>query len=156
MNSNCKWVTGIQGKREWKVGTGTCKNHYLSDSLPVKFTELCKPSHKYSVVVKFFLSHNKRQLAQNSISTDAIHDLLQRYNSLSLFNTHRTTLLIHSCFTIQVYNIELILNRCLWLECMINKAPTVLSLCYSTIGTQDQVITFLSNRVKDQRANLNC
>ena len=30
---------------------------YSSDSLPVKFTELSKPSHKYSIVC---LSHNKR------------------------------------------------------------------------------------------------
>ena len=40
------WVTGIQGKREWeqKMVMGTCKNYYSSlDSLPVKFTELCKP-----------------------------------------------------------------------------------------------------------------
>ena len=70
------WVTGIQGKKERKVGMGTCKNCYLSDSLPVKFTELCKSSHKYLIIVKFFLSHNKRQPAHNSISTDAIHDLL--------------------------------------------------------------------------------
>ena len=70
-------VTGIQGKRERKAGTGTCKNRcYLSDSLLVKFSKLCKPSHKYSIVVEFFLSHNKRQPAQNSISTDAIRDLL--------------------------------------------------------------------------------
>ena len=54
------WITGIQRKQEWKAGMGICKNRcYLSDSLPVKFTELCKPSHKYSIIVKFFLSHNK-------------------------------------------------------------------------------------------------
>ena len=73
-------VTGIQGKRERererKAGTGTCKNRYLSDSLLMKFSKLCKPSHKYSFVVEFFLSHNKRQPAQNSVSTDAIRDLL--------------------------------------------------------------------------------
>ena len=71
-------VTGIQGKRkqerERKTGTGTCKNIcYSLDSLPLKFTELCKPSHKYSIV---FLSHNKPQPAQSSILTDAIRDLL--------------------------------------------------------------------------------
>ena len=77
----CGWfqVTGIQGKREQKAGMGACKNHcYLSDSLPVKVThtQLCKPSHKYSIVVKFFLSHNKYQPPQNSIlMTDAICDL---------------------------------------------------------------------------------
>ena len=71
-------VAGIQGKREqeweWKTRTGTCKNIcYSSDSLPVKSTELCKPSHKYSIV---FLSYNMHWYAQNSISTDAIHNLL--------------------------------------------------------------------------------
>ena len=70
-------VNGIQGKQEWKAGTGTCKNLcYLLDSLSLKFTELCKPSHKYLIVVKFFLSHSKCQPAQNSISTNAICDLL--------------------------------------------------------------------------------
>ena len=61
------------------MGTGTCKNccHSLS-SLPVKLTELCKPSQKYSFIVKFLMSHNKlkRQPAQNSISIDAARDLL--------------------------------------------------------------------------------
>ena len=42
---NCEsfQVIGIQveQEREWKTGTGTCKNHcYSSDFLPVKFTEL--------------------------------------------------------------------------------------------------------------------
>ena len=77
--SNLHKVIGIQGKREreWKAEMGACKNCcYSSDSLPVKFTELCKPSHKYSIVVKFFLSHNKRQPAQNSILTDPICNLL--------------------------------------------------------------------------------
>ena len=46
-----QWVTGIQGKWKWererklerKTGRGTWKNSsYSSDSLPVKFTELCK------------------------------------------------------------------------------------------------------------------
>ena len=74
-------VTGIQGKweLEWerKMEMGICKNHcYSLDSLPVQLTELCKPSHKYSIVVKFCLSHNKRQPTQNSISTDAIRNLL--------------------------------------------------------------------------------
>ena len=69
-------ATGIQGKRERerKTGTGTFKNScYSSDSLPVKFTELCKPSHKCLIVC---LSHNKRRSAQNSILTNAICDLL--------------------------------------------------------------------------------
>ena len=71
-------ATGIQGKwnreQERKTGTGTCKNKcYSSDSLPVKFTELCKPSHKYSII---FLSHNKRQSAQNSILINTTCDLL--------------------------------------------------------------------------------
>ena len=71
-------VTGIQGKqeREWerKTGTATCKNDCSSsDSLPAKFTESCKPSHKYSIV---FLSYNKHQPAQKSISADEIRDLL--------------------------------------------------------------------------------
>ena len=54
------------------------KSCSLSDSLPVKFTEWCKPSHNYvySIIVKFFLSHNKHWHTQNSVSTDAIHDLL--------------------------------------------------------------------------------
>ena len=56
---------------------GTCKNYcYSPDSLPVKFTELCKPSQNYLIVVKLFLSHNKPQLTQNSILTDIIRDLL--------------------------------------------------------------------------------
>ena len=43
--STCLWVTEIQGKRERKTGTGTCRNNcYSSDSLPVKFPELYKPS----------------------------------------------------------------------------------------------------------------
>ena len=59
-------VSGIQGKKErerkWKIGTGTCKNSsYSSVSLPVKFTELYEPSHKYAIVVKFFLLHNMCQ-----------------------------------------------------------------------------------------------
>ena len=71
-------LTGIQGKQEqeWdrKTGMGTCNNCcYLSDSLPVKFIELCEPNYKYSIV---FRSHNKCRPAQNSILTDAICDLL--------------------------------------------------------------------------------
>ena len=71
-------LTGIQGKQEqeWdrKTGMGTCNNCcYLSDSLPVKFIELCEPSYKYSIV---FRSRNKCRPAQNSILTDAICDLL--------------------------------------------------------------------------------
>ena len=57
----------------------TCKNcYYLSDSLPVKFIELCKPSHKYLIVVEFLQSHNKlkQQPIQNGISIDAACDLL--------------------------------------------------------------------------------
>ena len=80
-------ITGIERKweQEWeqKVATGTWRNHcYLSDSsrdsLPIKIThaQLCKPSHKYSIMVKFFLSHNKHQPTQSSISTDAICDVL--------------------------------------------------------------------------------
>ena len=65
MHVNPIRVNEIQGKwqreREFKTGMGTCKNScYSSDSLPVKFTELCKPNHKYLIV---FLSHNKRQPA---------------------------------------------------------------------------------------------
>ena len=46
------WVNGIQERK-----MGTCNNHcYSSDSSPV---ELYKPSHKHSIVIKFFLSHNK-------------------------------------------------------------------------------------------------
>ena len=92
---------GKWNSRETGTGAGTemgtCKNHcYSLDSLPVKFTELCKPSHKHSIIVKFFLSHNKHWPAQNSISTDVIHDLLCLYNYFSLFNTHYTSMLIHS------------------------------------------------------------
>ena len=57
---------------------------YSSDSLPVKLTELCKPSHKYLIV---FLSHNKRWPAQNSILTDAICDLLYDYTILLSYLT---------------------------------------------------------------------
>ena len=40
-----------------KTGMGTCKNSCSSlDSLPMKFIESCKPSHKYSIA---FLTHNK-------------------------------------------------------------------------------------------------
>ena len=75
-------VTGIQGKREWeqewKMGMGICKNSCSSsDSLPVKFTELCKLSHKYSIV---FLAYNKRWPAQNSISTNYIMPFAIFYN----------------------------------------------------------------------------
>ena len=70
-------VTGIQGKWEWEWERELGKNHcYSPDSLPVKFTELCKTSQKYSIVVKLFLSHNKSQPTQNSVSTDVIRDLL--------------------------------------------------------------------------------
>ena len=56
-------VSGIQGKweqeRERNTGTGTCINCcYSSDSSPVKFMELYKPSHWYGRAVKFFLLHN--------------------------------------------------------------------------------------------------
>ena len=79
-------------------GKGTCKNSsYSSDSLPVKFIELCKLSYRYSIV---FLLHNKHWPAHNSVSTDAIGDLLSLYNSFSLFNTHCTSMLIHRHFTI--------------------------------------------------------
>ena len=96
------WVTGIQEKwkQEWeqKTGMGTCSNGcYSFDSLPMKFTELCKLSHKYSIN---FLSYSKRQPARNSISTDAIRNLLYLYNSFNLFNTHHTSMLIHSRLTI--------------------------------------------------------
>ena len=61
------------------MGTKTHKNCcYSLGFLPVKLTELCKPSHKYSFVVKFLLSYNKlkRRPAQNSISIDAALNLL--------------------------------------------------------------------------------
>ena len=66
-------VTGIQGKRELEWERKMGHSCYSSDSLLVKFRKLRKPSHKYSIV---FLSHNKHQPAQKSISTDAIHNLL--------------------------------------------------------------------------------
>ena len=55
-------VTGIQRKweqeREWNTGTGTCKNHfYSSDSSPVRFTGMYKPSHWYAIVVKLIPLH---------------------------------------------------------------------------------------------------
>ena len=34
---------------------------YSSVSLPMRFTELCKPSHQYVTTVKFFLLHNNYQ-----------------------------------------------------------------------------------------------
>ena len=40
---------------ETEHGNGNLQNCYSSDSLPVRFTELYKPSHWYAIVVKFFL-----------------------------------------------------------------------------------------------------
>ena len=82
VEAKIKTKLGNWNSRKTGTGAGTESRNRnlqksLSDSLPVKFTELCKSSHKYSIVVKFFVPHNKRQPAQNSISTDAIHDLLR-------------------------------------------------------------------------------
>ena len=37
---------------------------------------------------------------------------------------------------------------------MINNEPTVLSLYYPTIGTQDEIITCLSSQVKESKLKL--
>ena len=63
---HCKrGVTRIQGKWEWErernTGTETCKIVVIQCTLdlsPLRFTELYKPSHWYTIVVKFFLLHN--------------------------------------------------------------------------------------------------
>ena len=64
-----------------------------------------------------------------------IRDLLYLYNSFTLFNTHRTSMRR--------------INRRLWLECMINKAPMLFA-----IGTQEKIITFYLTGWR--RTNLKC
>ena len=66
--SGAKWVTGIQEKQEWNMGTETCKiGRYSSDSSPVRFTELYNLSHWCTIVAKFFLEffllHNAYEIS---------------------------------------------------------------------------------------------
>ena len=120
-----KTETGVETEK----GMGTHKYCcYSLDSLPMKFTELCKPSHKYSIVLKFFQSHNKRQPTTQYITWCHLRSILM----IQLLKPHCTTTLIQSCFTIWLnLSFQYRNNRHLWLQCMMcNNTPTVFVLSH--------------------------
>ena len=119
------------------TGMGTCKNCcYSPDSSPVRSTELYKPSHWYTTVVKFFLLHNA---LSNKCPCNAVYQLMSfmiNYNYLAYLTL--TVRICYNCFKIWLNGLKFQCrnNRRLWLKCAINSAPIALTktcgICYNS------------------------
>ena len=78
---------------------GTCKNCYLSDSSPVKFTKLSP--HQYTIAIVLFILSNKHPYKQYSRLTSLVSNnnytvLIFYLSYLTL--TARLSMLVHSCW----------------------------------------------------------
>ena len=140
------------------MGTGTYKNScYSSDTSPVRFTELYKPSHWYAFIVKFFLElfllhkalSNKRPC--NTVYQLTYFAIYYNYTNLlstqtSLFNTHCTSML--HCFKIwRNLKFQCRNNWCLWLKCAINSAPIALTKTCEICCSSSQLNFFFTSEV---------
>ena len=156
-------VTGIQGngcrngtrerEQEWSTGTGICKHCcYSSDSSPVRLTELYQPSHWYAIIVKFFLElFLLHKALSNKRLCKTVYWLMSfviyyNYTILlsSLFNIHWRV--YYNCFKIWL-NFQCRNNRHLWLKCVINSAPIVLTKTCEICCNPSQLSSFLTSKV---------
>ena len=147
-----KWVTRIQGNREWErewnTGTGTCINCcYSSDSSPVWFTELYKPSYWYAIVIKFFILHNALSNKRPCNAVYRLTSFVFYYNYLAYLTL--TVWVCYNCFKIRFNDLKVQCrnNRRLWLKCAISSAPIALMKTCGICCNSSQVSSFFTSKV---------
>ena len=125
---------------------------YSSNSSPVRFAELYKPSHWYTIVVKFFL---KFFLLHNALSNKRLWKTIYRLMSFVIYYNYTmllSSLLIltltvqvcYNCFNIWLNDVyfQYRNNRHLWLKRVITSAPIALTKTYEICCNSSQLSSY--------------
>ena len=117
----------------------------------VRFTELYKPNHWYTIVVKFFLLHNA---LSNKRPCNAVYQLTSFviYYNYTIFYLAYLTLTVWvccNCFKIWLNNLKFQYrnNRHLWLKYAINSAPIALMKTCGICCNLSQLSLFFTSEI---------